>query len=281
MLVVRDEYSAPLVAAGFGPDGAPDARAFSPSDVAGRRPLGLVQVGDEALLLRFHQHGGLLRCLTGDRFLQAERPFEELLLAERLRAKGIPTPRVVAARMQRTAFCFWRLALVSVRQPKTLDVARALLQTAHAQAARSLVRAMGEFVGRLHQAGLLHVDLHPGNMLVQADWAMAPEPEFWILDLDRCGLVEPLEEPQRLGMLARLARYALRRPELASRALTRSNALRFLKAYAELRSPAGQPAEWKADWRAVAQRLSSADRRHRMGWCLEELLGAGADTRQG
>ena len=281
MLVVRDEYSAPLVAAGFGPDGAPDARAFPASDVAGRRPLGLVQVGDEALLLRFHQHGGLLRFLTGDRFLRAERPFEELLLAERLRAKGIPTPRVVAARIQRTGFCFWRLALVSVREPKTLDAERALLQAEHAQAVRGLLRAMGEFVGRLHRAGLLHVDLHPGNMLVQADWSRLEKPELWILDLDRCRLLEALGEPERLGMLARLARYALRRPELAARALTRSNGLRFLKAYAKARSTAVQPADWKADWRAVVQQLSSANRRHRLGWCLEELVGAGADTRQG
>jgi len=281
VLVVRDEYSAPLVAAGFGPDGAPGAAGFATSDVAGRRPLGLVEVGSKALLLRFHQHGGLLRFLSGDRFLQAERPFRELLLSERLRAKGIPTPRVVAARIQRTALCFWRLALVSVREAETQDLVRGLLQAEDAQAARSLMRAMGEFVGRLHQAGLLHVDLHPGNMLVQEDWASVEAPKLWILDLDRCELVDALGESQRLGMLARLARYALRRPGLAARALGRTNVLRFLKAYASANSPLGEPVDWKADWRAVAQLLSSANRRHRFGWCLEEWVGAGADTRQG
>jgi hypothetical protein len=274
VLVVRDEYSAPLVEAGFTPDSSPSLPA---SDVAGRRPLESLMLAGEELLVRHHQHGGLLRFLTGARFLKPGRPFEELILAQRLSDLGIPTPKLVAARSQRSFGPFWRLALVSVRVPGAQDLVRVLAGLDAARAARPLLRAMGELVGRLHRAGLLHVDLHPGNMLVGGDWRTLEHPELWILDLDRCEIMEQLDEDQRLGMLARLVRYGLRRDGLRRVALSRTNVMRFMAGYRST----WDAGDWKGDWRQLAQKLAAGAGKHRLGWRLEELFGAGADSRQG
>jgi len=274
VLVVRDGYSASLMEADLGPDGRGQP---APSDVAGRRPLGQLAADDETLLVRTHQHGGLLRFLTGARFLDSERPFRELLLSVQLEQLGLPTPRVVGARAQRIFGPFWSLMLVSVRVPGAEDLGRALAKLSSEREARPLMRAMGSLVGRLHRAGLEHVDLHPGNMLVESSWANTPNPKLWILDLDRCRLVESLPDDVRLSMLARLMRYAIRRPELARVSLTSSNLMRFMHAYQETLGGAGDK---KADWRGVGSRLQAAAKRHRLGWRLEEVVGAGAETRQ-
>ena len=277
VLVVRDEYSASLVEAGFGPDGHWD---FPASDVSGRRPLGALNVNGEDLLVRQYHHGGMLRFLSGDRFTDTARPFEELLLSSRLQTLGIPTPCIVGARIQRSFGPYWRMGLVSVREPGTQDSARAIRSAVDAHAARPLLAAMGEFVGRLHREGLLHVDLHPGNMLTELGWEVSRAPNLWILDLDRCSLESELSDAQRLGMLARFFRYALRRPALSSKVLSHTNVMRFVRGYCRGAGRVEGDHSWKQEWREVSRGLAARAKRHRLGWRVEEFFGAGAQTRQ-
>jgi hypothetical protein len=263
-----------LLGAGFGPDGGEE---LAPSDLAGRSPLGTLEVPGERWIVRRHRHGGLVRFLGEALFLVPARPFHELALTAALRARGLPAPRVVAARALRSGPLGWRLALVSARVEGALDAAEWLERLRRgeltgAERAR-LLAALGELVGRLHAARFLHADLHGRNLLVAHDLAAA-----WVLDLDRGRCVPVLGEPERRDNLRRLYRSVRRREARGRPFLRRADYLRFLRAYGDAR---GVPADWRADWRAIVARDRARAPFHRLGWFVEELLGAGPDRRDG
>jgi len=258
-----------LAAAGFDPDASERLPA---SDLAGRAALGSIEAGSERWVVRRFHHGGLLRALGEHLFLQPARPFRELVLAERLRAAGLATPRVVAARAVRSWGLTWRLTLVSVRVEGVRDgqalldeVARGALDLAEL---RALLAAAGALVGRLHAAGFAHADLTPNNLLFDP-----PTGSTWVLDLDGGRLVDRLGAGVRQANLLRLHRAVekrTRRRAAGRPLLTRADLRRFLRAYG--RALGGEP-DWKADWRAIARLERRAGRWHRLVWWLEERLG--------
>ncbi|QDU84596.1 3-deoxy-D-manno-octulosonic acid kinase [Planctomycetes bacterium Pla163] len=189
-------------------------------------------------LLRRHRRGGLAARLGLDRFKDPARPFDELRLSERLRALGIATPTVLAARATRRGHGF-DLALVTARVHGAVDLAEAW-NTVDDAARHGLTRAAGHFVRTLFEVGLDHRDLHPKNLLVKTRDAGA---QLWIVDLDRCALRPHLPEPRRQAALARFLRWCLRRP--AAMPITRTDRLRFLVAA----RPAGD--DWRSTWRAL------------------------------
>ena len=75
----------------------------------------MIEAGGERWIVRRFHHGGIVRLLGERWFPDPARPFRELVLAHALRAAGLPTPRVVAARCFRSAPFGWRLALISTR----------------------------------------------------------------------------------------------------------------------------------------------------------------------
>lgn len=263
-----------LLRSGFGPDGGERLR---PSDLSGRSPLGAIEAGAEHWVVRGFHHGGFLRWLGKRLFLDPARPFLELLLAERLSASGIGTPRVVAARAVRARPLGWQLALVTVRVEESTDAAELLERMRRgeldARARLEAPRPIGELVGRLHALGFLHADLTPHNLLLARDRSRA-----WILDLDRGRLVSALSDGKRRDNLRRLYR-AVRRREARGRAFLRlTDYLRFLRAYEGGR---GARSGWKEDWRAIVARDRTRGLLHRAGWFLEERLGGGPETRDG
>ncbi len=284
ILAVLASHRDALVASGHGPDGG---RVAPASDLAGRRALGELVVGDnERLVVRRFHHGGLLRWMNDERFGEPERPFEELILSFELARRGIATPTVVAARAQR-ARPGWRLALITKRVEGATDASHVLARVGTgelpAPVAERVFAALGAFVGELHGAGLVHTDLTPRNMLVD-DTLLATDGGggVWVLDLDRCGLRDALTDDERRASLARLLRYVLRRDELSA-ALTRPRVARFLRAY---RAALGGDAiergsEWRADWRAIAREGGRVSWVHRIGWTLENAAGGGPETRDG
>lgn len=219
-----------------------------PSDLRGRRPLLALESGAEQLVVRRLRHGGLLRALTGARYLDPARPFRELEQSERLAAAGVRTPEVVAARARRAPLVGWRLELVSRRVEQSCDLDALLLadlaagRPAHAR--RALLRELGRFLRRLHEAGFLHRDLHLKNLLVRE----SEPPELYVLDLDRGELRADLGAALRVRMLARLWRWCARAARRASRPLPRLAAARVLAAYEPRRE------ERRALARALARR---------------------------
>lgn len=254
LLAVRRDVLAELTACGFGLDS--DGGAV-PSSLGGRNPLLELRAGAHDLLVRRFTHGGLLRWLTGRRFLDPERPFVEAQLSEQLLAAGVLTPQVVAARARRVAGA-WHLDLVTRRVPGGEDFAAWLERERDSAARARLLASFGAWLRRLHDLGFLHADLHPKNVLVtHADQA----PQWWLIDLDRSALRSTLSERERCANLARLVRYVWRRRaqlHVGARELVRA-----LGAYEPVRSAR------RALARSVAARVASGLALHRAGWWLE------------
>jgi tRNA A-37 threonylcarbamoyl transferase component Bud32 len=267
LLWVRGDQAAGLARAGFTPAGT---ATFQESDLAGRRPLFELSVGDERLLVRRFSHGGLLRWLTGARFRDPRRPFRELALSEALRARGIRTPEVVAARARPAPLFGWHLELVSRRMDDVVDLAQVLVELQAGRLARRavarLLRELGSFLRRMHDAGLCHADLQPANLIVNRSALQGAEVELGALDLDRSELARELGEARRGRNLARLLRHVRRRQAQGRRALTRTDFMRVLRGYEGEREARHRAA------RAMHELSREAHAAHRLGWWLEALV---------
>ena len=277
VMACRAEDEAPLLAAGFTPDGRhrlAGRPVLEDAEESGREPLGALVVAGVACLARRFSHGGLARFLTGRRFRDPARPFHELLLSEALRSRGIPTPRVVAARAVPARPAGFELTLVTERAAGAVDLGHLVGEVRRGtRPRRHLLHALdvaGALVGALHAAGCYHADLQPANLLVDRG-ATGPA---WILDLDRSRLQEgALPEGERLRNLTRLWRHVSRREREYGGVLLRRDLVRFLRAY-------GVP---RSDWRRWLASIDAGVRRgaavHGLGWWLERCFGRGEDAR--
>jgi hypothetical protein len=279
VLAVRCECRAEIARAGFGPD---EDGALARSALAGRAALRELALASGTLLVRRFRHGGLLRAVRGNRFGDPERVFRELELSEALRAAGIETPPVVAARARRATGGGFELDLLTRRVEGALDGLRALQRTAQLTGGAALRARLfaesGRFVARLHLAGLFHADLTPRNLLVdEAVFSGAPA-RFHVLDLDRSRLAPALSERERVANLARLARFLLRRRGRGECSFGSADLVRFLRGYAD---GSGGAYELERTGRGVARRLRRSAWIHRLGWRLEERAGAGPEARDG
>jgi tRNA A-37 threonylcarbamoyl transferase component Bud32 len=87
---------------------------------------------------------------------------------------------------------------------------------------RCLAVALGGLLARLHDAGITHLDLHPGNLLVRLD--ADDHPELFLIDLHALRLGGPLSWRARRANLVVLNRWFTLRCE-------RTDRLRFWRAY--------------------------------------------------
>lgn len=261
------ELGAELVDAGYRPGVEPP---YATSELSGRRPLREVRAGGDVILVRRFHHGGLLRWLTGERFLDARRPFRELVVSARLRERGVRTPPVVAARARRRLPCGFTLEVATRRVPGTTDLGFALGSAWRGDLARAvrleLLRATGAFVAELHANGLLHDDLTPNNLLVNRGALEGEPPELWVVDLDGATLDE-LTEERRVANLRRLFRFLDRHGSGHPFPLTRTDYARFFRGYDPSRR------RWKADWRAILAGYERTRGAHAAGRRLQRLFG--------
>jgi len=284
-LAVLSGWHDALADAGFRHDAKFDDERLPDAEESGREPLGRLTVAGHDALVRRFTHGGLARKLTGRVFRDASRPFRELHLSEALRAHGVETPRVLAARAVEV-FGGFELSLVTERLAGTRDVGRLLGDVRAGRAPKAVLRRAivdaAELVARLHALGFVHADLQPANVLVREG-----EPRGAIaIDLDRSSFVTPegdshvLQAPPRAlaresaeANLARLWRHVRRREAEYGAVLRPADLALFLSRY-------GVP---RGDLAAAMARIdAAADRRgalHRIGWWLERTFGRREDAR--
>jgi tRNA A-37 threonylcarbamoyl transferase component Bud32 len=99
---------------------------------------------------------------------------------------------------------------------------------------RRLAVVLGEFIARLHAAGVLHLDLHAGNLLLRL--TDEDEPRLYLIDLHAVQLRRPLDWEVSRANLVIFNRWFILRA-------SRSDRLRFWKAYQQARAAAGWPGD--------------------------------------
>jgi len=147
------------------------------------------------------RRGGLARRFSRRRYVWGRRAERELLVTERLRARGVPVIEPLAA-VRSDLRPGYRAALVTLWEDEARPAAAAL-HGLSAEEAAPILRAVGRTAARLHAAGGWHADLHVGNLLVREG-----DPAPILVDLDR-GRTFPFPVPEIVGRssLRRLERH--------------------------------------------------------------------------
>jgi len=185
--------------------------------------------------------------------------------ARQVAARGVPTPKLLA---------IGEGPVGSFLVTRTLDGGRNLIAFLEAElpafpaprrarVRQALAAALGRFLARMHAAGVVHADLHPGNLLLRLGPGDAPE--LFLIDLFAVRLGPPLDWPRSRDNLVVLNRwFALRS--------SRSDRRRFWRAYWEARArPCGSRRNERDAARGVERRTLISNLRfwrERDGRCL-------------
>ena len=162
----------------------------------GRNLIFRQRVGGGEVAIKRFPVSGFRRLVYRFRTSKAVRAFDH---AARLVAMGIGTPRPLAAVEVRRGGALLA-SFYCCRLVPTVGEAR-LLKHADAPRRAELVALLGEFIGGLHESGVLHRDLTSGNVLLVPDGASPVGVAFHLVDLNRMRF-------GRVGVQAGLANLA-------------------------------------------------------------------------
>ncbi len=184
--------------------------AATPDHVAGERLFEggrggvwvLPPVSGVEAVLRWYRRGGAFRRLLRDRYFgwRRPRPVRELMLTAAARHRGVPTPEVLGARVDRVGAGFYRGALLSRRIGDASTLGGLLLQDLPIATRAAVLEAVGRTIREMHDQGVHHRDLNATNVLVGL---ASGRPVVSLIDFDRAAL--------RVSVPAWLRRRALRR----------------------------------------------------------------------
>ncbi len=162
--------------------------------------------GDERAVVREYRRGGVLRYLNRKHYFLGHRSLEELWVTEVARGRGVRTPVPLAA-LERRVTLGYTASFVTLWIPESQDAAIWLEGTPEQRTVLGL-RAAGEQIRKMHEAGVAHPDLNLRNLLV-AEGGGDRMPVVYLLDFDRAW-VYPGSVPagRRARELLRLARSA-------------------------------------------------------------------------
>ncbi|MFV1467957.1 3-deoxy-D-manno-octulosonic acid kinase [Idiomarina sp. HD9-110m-PIT-SAG05] len=151
----------------------------------GRATVWFIQQGDLGLLLRHYYRGGLVGKINKDRFLrepaEKSRAIHEFDLLCKLRDIGLPVPRPVAARMEKTGVFSYKADILVEVIPGAVDVYRLLREK---QLSAELWQKLGSAIKQLHDTGVYHSDLNCHNLMLDDN------DKAWIVDFDKCDFRE-------------------------------------------------------------------------------------------
>lgn len=158
--------------------------------------------------VRSYLRGGAVAAWLGDRYLKAatSRPEGELRASWHARARGIPTPAVVAGATYPAGPLYYRADLVTEFVPSSVDLAAALFGPVAGTRVPDPVgalRAAGALLARTAAAGIHHPDLNAKNIVLEADGS---PPVAHLIDLDRCRVRRRPRASDEQAMRARLER---------------------------------------------------------------------------
>ena len=164
--------------------------------------------------------------------------------AIKLRAIGVDTIDPIALGEQRKRAFLFENYLITPAIPETVPldefVERILPRMPKERASKvrqSLARSIAELTAHLHDAGFVHQDFHPGNLLVRFD--AEDRPHLSLIDLDA------LRTARRVGWRAAMKNLALLNHYFWLRC-SRADRCRFLRAYLAARKMDPQHARWFA-----------------------------------
>ncbi|MCX7857831.1 MAG: AarF/UbiB family protein [Deltaproteobacteria bacterium] len=188
----------------------------------GRGRIKFISHEGQNLVVRQYLHGGLLRGITGDRYISSKRVINEISVLLYLKTKGFPCPEPYCA-LIKNGFGSKRLFLITKKIDNAVPFSQILKETKGNRRARQIL-ALACLVTRLFKLGVIHADLHLSNVLV------ANNNELFIVDFDRAKIKNRIKKRDFLKILFRLYRYARALEKKGEFLLTDKEKLLFLRA---------------------------------------------------
>src|SRR5258708_29017649 len=134
----------------------------------GRGSAWFIASGARQWVLRHFRRGGFIARLSQDCYVwtgeNRVRAFAEWRLLELLTHRGLPVPKPVGARYQRSGLCY-RCDLITQRIANAEPLSAVLVRGALAE---PRWRAVGATIASLHRAGVDHADLNAHNILLDS-----------------------------------------------------------------------------------------------------------------
>ena len=158
----------------------------------------------ERVVIRHNHHGGLLAAIRGDVFIPPTRAPRELLISERLREHGVPTPTMLGYVTYAALAGFLRVDVMTREVPNAVDLAVSLRSPVPLERTRAL-EATARLVSALSDLGARHHDLNAKNVLVHQSPGLSLE--ALVLDVDRVTFADGVDDAREQN-LARLLRSA-------------------------------------------------------------------------
>jgi len=188
--------------------------------------------GREVYLKHYHSPSFIRRLARRLGCSQARR---EMRLSKYLVSQGVPTAPALAAMCDDGVEWLATQAVAPAVPAETWHLEQRADRIEGGRAIRRATIALSEIVARMHEAGVIHHDLHCGNILVRTD---NETPRLVLLDLHRAARRPKLSRRARVANLAQLFhdRYDF---------TTRTERLRFLKRYLKLSGAAGTLRGWQ------------------------------------
>lgn len=150
-------------------------------------------------VLRHYYRGGLFGKLVKDHYFFTHfaktRAVQEFELLEKMHQLGLPVPRPIAVKIQRSAFCYQADILLE-KIENTQDLSQ-LLQSHPLEA--SAYQTIGRLIRQLHDHQIHHSDLNIHNILQEKTSG-----KFYLIDFDKCQI--QTGENWKKANLARLLR---------------------------------------------------------------------------
>jgi 3-deoxy-D-manno-octulosonic acid kinase len=192
------------------------------------RSIGLT--GGETALVRRYRRGGMARLVTSDLFFTwPPRPFAELKVTETARQRGVPTPEVLAACVERVWGPFYRGWLVTRQLDGAEDLWAALQRRAFGTGEKNeLIRSVALAVRKMHREGIDHPDLNLKNILIRSD---AQRIQCYVIDFDKAKLCPREVSPRRAANNLRRLLRSLAKLDSGRNYLTHDDWEIFLNSY--------------------------------------------------
>ncbi len=156
----------------------PDQEAQYP--LGGRRSISVTELADiGSVVVKHYRRGGWLSHLIKKTYFKWHKPrcrieYEQLQI---VRSAGVKAPEPIAFAYR--GALLYRAWLVTKEIKKQKSLAQLSLEAP--DKAETLIRPLAEQVKRLIGSAILHVDFHPGNVLVNE------QDEIYLIDFDKSG----------------------------------------------------------------------------------------------
>lgn len=185
-------------------DATPEVVAGMPL-AGGRGAVWAVDLEDGSRgVLRWYRRGGAIRHLVYDRYFGwTPRPIRELALTHAVIQRGVAAPEVLAARVDRLPWGWYRGAIVTREVAGAETFAEALRRTSDGTTRTEVLTAVGRAIRDLHDRGVHHRDLNANNILVRRDGDVVA---VWFIDFDRAEVHRVVGGWTRRRELGRLER---------------------------------------------------------------------------